>query len=148
MRRRCRQSTTQLALDEVANPRAHYSAQRAYAQSKLANVMHTFALARRLAGQPVTVNCLHPGVVASNLLPRWLRLIKPLLSPVILDEERGAATSMYLALSDKVAGISGQYFDEHQQIQHASALACDVERQEMLWQASVRWCALAGERPH
>jgi NAD(P)-dependent dehydrogenase (short-subunit alcohol dehydrogenase family) len=138
----------QLALDEVANPRAHYSAQRAYAQSKLANVMHTFALARRLAGQPVTVNCLHPGVVASNLLPRWLRLIKPLLSPVILDEERGAATSMYLALSDTVAGISGQYFDEHQQLQHASALACDVERQEMLWQASVRWCALAGERPH
>jgi NAD(P)-dependent dehydrogenase (short-subunit alcohol dehydrogenase family) len=131
-----------LVLEQVANSRASYSAQQAYAQSKLANVMHTFALARRLAGQPVTVNCLHPGVVASNLLPRWLRLIKPLLSPVIFDEERGAATTLHLAFSESLDNVSGQYFDEHQHIQHASALACDVERQEALWQASARWCGL------
>lgn len=132
-----------LELDQVANPRARYRAQQAYAQSKLANVMHTFALARRLAGQAVTVNCLHPGVVASNLLPRWLRLIKPLLSPVIFDEERGAATTLHLTLDDAVDHISGQYFDEHQQIQRASPLACDIEGQEALWQASLQWCAIA-----
>jgi NAD(P)-dependent dehydrogenase (short-subunit alcohol dehydrogenase family) len=131
-----------LALGQIADPEARYSAQQAYAQSKLANVMHTFALARRLAGRDLTVNCLHPGVVNSNLLPRWLRLIKPLLSRVIFDEERGAATTLHLALSAELENVSGQYFDEHQHIQHASALACDSEVQEALWEASVRWCGL------
>ena len=49
-------------------------------------------------GTSICVNCLHPGVVATNLLPRWLRLIKPLLSPVILDDERGARTTLLWAL--------------------------------------------------
>jgi NAD(P)-dependent dehydrogenase (short-subunit alcohol dehydrogenase family) len=132
-----------LQLEQVADPHARYRARAAYAQSKLANVMHTFALARRLAGQSISCNCLHPGVVATNLLPRWLRLIKPLLSPHILDEERGAATTLHLALSQAVENVSGQYFDEHQQIQRASALACDIEQQERLWQASAQWCGLA-----
>jgi NAD(P)-dependent dehydrogenase (short-subunit alcohol dehydrogenase family) len=132
----------QLALEQIPDPRARYRARAAYAQSKLANVMHTFALARRLSGHPVSVNCLHPGVVASNLLPRWLRLIKPLLSPVILDEERGAMTTLYVALSPALEHVSGQYFDEHQKIQQASALACNGELQEALWEASARWCGL------
>ncbi len=46
----------------------------------------------------ICVNCLHPGVVATNLLPRWLRVVKPLLSRVIFDAERGARTTLYLAL--------------------------------------------------
>jgi len=129
--------------DRISNARAHYSAIAAYAQSKLANVLHSFALARRFAGTARCANCLHPGVVASNLLPRWLRLVKPLLSRVILDCERGAQTSLYLALSDQVAGISGCYFDEHQQQQPAAALACDQQLQESLWQASERWTGLA-----
>jgi len=133
----------ELHLESLSDPRARYRAQAAYAQSKLANVMHNFALARRLSGQSISCNCLHPGVVATNLLPRWLRLIKPLLSPHIIDEERGAATTLYLAFSDAVRNISGQYFDEHQQIQRASALACDFQQQEALWQASARWCGIA-----
>jgi NAD(P)-dependent dehydrogenase (short-subunit alcohol dehydrogenase family) len=132
-----------LQLEQVVDPQPHYRARAAYAQSKLANVMHTFALARRLVGQSVSCNCLHPGIVASNLLPRWLRLIKPLLSPHIFDEERGAATTLHLALSQELENISGQYFDEHQQIQRASALACDIERQEELWKVSTQWCGLA-----
>jgi len=128
-----------LRLEQITDPQARYRPQAAYAQSKLANVMHTLALARRLADQQLTVNCLHPGVVASNLLPRWLRLIKPLLSPAILDEERGAATTLYLALSEAVEGISGKYFDEHQQVQQPSPLARRAETQEQLWQASARW---------
>jgi retinol dehydrogenase 12 len=123
----------------VTNPRARYRAVAAYAQSKLANVMHTFALARRLAGSGVSVNCLHPGVVATNLLPRWLRLVKPLLTRVMFDAERGARTTTYLALDPGVAGITGRYFDEHQHPQPAAPLANDLALQESLWKMSVLW---------
>ena len=130
-----------LDLNSVVNPKARYRAVATYAQSKLANILHTFALARRLAETGITVNCLHPGVVATNLLPRWLQIIKPLLSPVILDAERGAQTTLYLALSEKVAGISGKYFDENQNIQNASDAANNMLLQEALWAASERWTA-------
>ena len=128
-----------LDLEHVADSKAFYSGVAAYAQSKLANVMFTFALARRLASSEIAVNCLHPGVVATNLLPRWLRLIKPLLSRPIFDAERGARTTLHLALSPEFRGISGRYFDEHQREQPASALARDEAQQEMLWLASERW---------
>lgn len=132
-----------LDLARIADRGTPYSATAAYSRSKLANVMHTFALARRLAGSSgVTVNCVHPGVVATNLLPRWLRVIKPILSPNIIDAERGARTTLYLALSRDVAGVSGRYFDEFQQEQRASELAYDVALQEELWVASERWVGL------
>jgi retinol dehydrogenase 12 len=130
-----------LDLTRIADPKARYGSRAAYAQSKLANVLHTFALARRLAGTRITVNCLHPGVVATNLLPRWLQLIKPLINRVILDAERGARTTLHLALSNEVAGVSGRYFDENQAVQPAAVAANDVELQETLWQASERWVA-------
>jgi retinol dehydrogenase 12 len=137
---RAHYKSRQFDLSRVDAPRAGYSGTAAYAQSKLANVMYTFALARRLAGvSRVTVNCVHPGVVASNLLPPWLRLIKPLLSPNIIDVERGARTTLYLALSNEVAGVSGRYYDEHQKEQQASAIARDERLQETLWEASERW---------
>jgi len=128
-----------LDLAAVTNARARYGATVAYAQSKLANVMHTFALARRMAGTDITVNCLHPGVVATNLLPRWLRLVKPLITPGVFDAERGARTTVYLALDQSVAGITGRYFDEYQVPRVASALANDVELQESLWRMSAEW---------
>jgi len=133
-----------LDLAGVTDARARYDSMAAYAQSKLANVLWTFALARRLAGTTVTANCLHPGVVATNLLPRWLRIVKPLISRVIFDAERGARTTLYLALSDEVARMSGCYFDEHQVMQPASQLANDVALQESLWAACERWTAGAG----
>jgi NAD(P)-dependent dehydrogenase (short-subunit alcohol dehydrogenase family) len=125
--------------DRVTNPHARYNATAAYAQSKLANVLHTFALARRLAATRICVNCLHPGVVASHLLPAWLRIIKPLLSPVMLDVERGARTTLYLALADGVAGVTGRYYDEYQNPQPASLLANDVQLQQLLWSMSCLW---------
>jgi NAD(P)-dependent dehydrogenase (short-subunit alcohol dehydrogenase family) len=132
----------------IADRSVRYDAQAAYARSKLANIMHTFALARRLAGSSrVTVNCLHPGVVATNLLPPWLRLIKPILSPNIIDAERGALTTLYLALSQDVAGVSGRYFDEHQKEQRALDLAYDVTLQEALWEASERWVRGSAAEP-
>jgi NAD(P)-dependent dehydrogenase (short-subunit alcohol dehydrogenase family) len=132
------QGTLDLAL--IADPKARYGARAAYARSKLANVLHTFALSRRLASTRITANCLHPGVVATNLLPRWLQLIKPFISSVI-DEERGARTTLHLATSSHVAGVSGRYFDENQVEQPASAAANDLTLQETLWEASERWVA-------
>jgi retinol dehydrogenase-12 len=129
----------QIEFDRITNVRARYSAMAAYAQSKLANVLHTFALARRLSGTRICVNCLHPGVVATNLLPRWLRVVKPLISRVIFSPERGARTTLHLALSSELAGISGRYFDEHQLPQPAAPLANDLQLQESLWQMSARW---------
>jgi NAD(P)-dependent dehydrogenase (short-subunit alcohol dehydrogenase family) len=128
-----------LDLAAVTNARARYGPTAAYARSKLANVMHTFALARRMAGTGISVNCLHPGVVATNLLPRWLRVIKPLLTRVVFDAERGALTSVYLALDPSVAGISGRYFDEYQFPRAAYPLANDLELQESLWKMSAAW---------
>ena len=123
----------------VTDARVRYRATAAYAQSKLANVMHTFALARRLAGTGICVNCLHPGVVATNLLPPWLRVIKPLFTRVMFDAERGARSTIYLALDQDVTGISGRYFDECQLPRSASSLANDVALQESLWNMSALW---------
>jgi NAD(P)-dependent dehydrogenase (short-subunit alcohol dehydrogenase family) len=128
-----------LDLAAVTNPRSPYRATAAYAQSKLANVMHAFALARRTAGSDVSVNCLHPGVVATNLLPRWLRLVKPLITPAVFDAERGARTTIHLALDQSVAGVTGRYFDEYQRPCAAAPLANDIELQESLWKTSAEW---------
>jgi NAD(P)-dependent dehydrogenase (short-subunit alcohol dehydrogenase family) len=128
-----------LDLDAVTNPSARYRPTAAYAQSKLANVMHTFALARRMADAGISVNCLHPGVVATNLLPGWLRVVKPLITREMFDSERGARTTLYLALDESVAGISGRYFDEYQLPREASPLANDVALQESLWKSSAAW---------
>lgn len=132
-----------LDLARVRGVPGRFNPLAAYAQSKLANVLHAFALARRLAGTTVTVNCLHPGVVASNLLPSWLRLIKPLISPQMFDVERGAQTTLYLALADAVMHDSGKYFDEFQTVRPVLAAAHDVALQEALWEASTRWVGLS-----
>jgi len=134
-------------LERIGDARAPYNAMAAYARSKLANVLFTFALARRLSATDICVNCLHPGVVATNLLPRWLRLIKPLLTPVVFDVERGARTTLFLALSEEAARVTGRYFDEHQNPTHAAALADDLELQEMLWQKSAQWTGVPGWAP-
>ena len=132
-----------LDLATVADPHARYRPVAAYNRSKLANVMHTLALARRLDGSGITANCLHPGIVATHLLPRWLQLLKPLFSRQMLSEERGAATSLHLALSPDVAASSGRYYDEHQQPAAPLPAATDIGLQESLWRQSARWVGLA-----
>jgi retinol dehydrogenase-12 len=129
-------------LDTVDDRNARYSSTAAYARSKLANVMDTFLLDRQLTGSGVCVNCLHPGVVATNLLPGWLNLIRPLFKRNILTAERGARTTLYLALDERAAGLHGQYLDEHQQIQVAAAAARDRALQELLLARSARWTGL------
>jgi len=129
-----------LDLAQVAAPTKYaYRPRSAYAQSKLANVLHTFALARRLAGRGIAVNCLHPGVVRSGLLPPWLRAIKVVISPGMLDVTRGARTTLYLALDNEAGALTGAYVDENQKVRPAAPLAQSVALQEALWAASARW---------
>jgi len=136
-----------LDLGQVEDPESTpYRAQAAYAQSKLANVLHAFALARRVAARGISANCLHPGVIRSNLLPGWLRIVKPWISPGMFDVERGAQASLALALDPAMQPISGAYFDEHARPTAASALARSTALQEALWSASCRWVGLDDEK--
>ena len=131
-----------LDLDSVDDRKARYSSIAAYSRSKLANVMDTLVLARQLAGSGVRVNCLHPGVVATNLLPGWLNLIRPLFKRFILTPERGARTTLYLALDERAAALHGQYLDENSQVQSPAAAARDQTLQEQLLAHSTRWTGL------
>ncbi|MEZ5560675.1 MAG: SDR family oxidoreductase [Pseudomonadales bacterium] len=123
-----------------------YRAMQAYARSKLANVAYTLALARRLDGTGVTANCLHPGVVASNILPEdnaLLRFAGRVAARFMLTPERGAATSVYLALSPQVAAVSGGYFDQHQRLIAPAPAARDEALQQRLVANSRLWTGLS-----
>lgn len=119
---------------------------QAYASSKQALVMFSLSLAERLAGSEVTVNCLHPGVVATNILPDsrpWLKRAGRLVRGFMFDEERGARTTLHLALADSVASVSGAYFDECQRIRPVARAAKDPSARETLWQRSAQLTGLA-----
>jgi NAD(P)-dependent dehydrogenase (short-subunit alcohol dehydrogenase family) len=110
----------------------------AYSQSKLANIMFTYALARRLAGTDVTANCLHPGVVGTGFghnTPGLVNTILSLMRPFLLTPEKGALTSIYLASSPEVADVSGGYFAKSKPAK-SSARSLDVAAQERLWTVS------------
>ena len=118
-----------------------YSGFRAYGQSKLANVLFTYELARRLEGTGVTVNALHPGFVASNFgqtnneQNTLVRLGIRATQIVAISEEQGAETSIYLATSPEVEGMTGLYFDK-QQPKASCKESYDVAEQALLWQVS------------
>jgi NAD(P)-dependent dehydrogenase (short-subunit alcohol dehydrogenase family) len=111
---------------------------RAYFQSKLANVLFTYALARRLEGRGVTANCAHPGVLATNLLcdymgrPRALSAAHRLTHP---GPAQGAKVVLKLAFDPALEGRTGLYFHEGRETK-SSAASCDRALQERLWAAS------------
>ena len=131
-------------LDDLQCER-RYSGQRAYSQSKLANVLFTFELARRLAGMGVTATVLHPGVVRTGFggedPGRFVGLVTPLARPFMKSPEQGARTSIYLASSLEVEGVSGQYFADRRP-RRASARAYDEQMAARLWEASARLVGL------
>jgi NAD(P)-dependent dehydrogenase (short-subunit alcohol dehydrogenase family) len=115
-----------------------YGATRAYGRSKLANILFTRELARRLAGTRVTVNCLHPGFVASRFggeAGGWVGRLFPLVKLAGLSPEKGADTLVYLASSPEVATVTGGYFAKRTAIE-PSAAARDDAAAKKLWEAS------------
>jgi len=112
-----------------------YSGFAAYANSKLANVLFTYELARRLEGTGVTANCLHPGAVASNLFRGLPGLLEALIRLVTISPERGARTSIYLASSPDVEGVSGKYFARRRP-EKSSEASYDLEAARRLWEVS------------
>ncbi len=117
-----------------------YRAFRAYCQSKLANVLFTRELARRLEGSGVTANCLHPGFVATNFMTgqgpmHWVfRQMAPVFA---VSPEKGAETTIYLASSPEVAGTTGEYFAKSKP-NKATAAGRDDAAARRLWELSER----------
>lgn len=115
-----------------------YFIMKAYAQSKLANVMFTYELARRLEGSKVTANCLHPGMVNTNIgrdgnvVMRW---IQTLIFSRGISVEEGAETLVYLASSPEAAGVTGKYFYKLKAVKTLEA-SYDEDAQQRLWAIS------------
>jgi NAD(P)-dependent dehydrogenase (short-subunit alcohol dehydrogenase family) len=115
-----------------------YSGLSVYGRSKLANILFTRELARRLAGSGVTVNCFHPGVVATRFGSSsggFAGLLIPLLRPFFISPEKAADTLVYLASSPEVAKTTGEYFVKRKVTQPSSAARDDVAAKK-LWEAS------------
>ena len=113
-----------------------YNAQTAYAQSKLANVLFAFALARRLEGTSVTSNALHPGTVRTDIVRDLPWIVRMLIGLIFISAERGAETSIMLASDPAYQSVTGRYFDQGNEVS-AAKTALDVEAQEALWRESL-----------
>ncbi len=123
----------------------NYNGFNAYSQSKLANILFTYELARRLQGTKVTVNCFHPGVVRTNLgrgnigiIPFFFRS----MGPFLLSPERGAETGIYLALSREVDSITGKYFVKKKEVRSSNE-SYSEENVRRLWNLSEELTGLA-----
>lgn len=125
-----------------------YDPRAAYNLSKLLDILFTYALAARLGGSGVTANCLHPGWPIRTNLDREARGLFGLVSKVskrfAVSAEQGASTSIYLATSPEVWGISGGYFTSCRAVT-SSALSRDDAAAERLWRLSEHLCTLAGQ---
>jgi len=122
-----------------------YDPVRVYGRTKLANVLFTYELARRLGGTGVTANCLHPGVVATKLMADYMNV--PLVGGAIArtfgaSTEKGAETSIYLAASREVEGVTGRYFVGQRETRSSPA-SYDGTLQQRLWEESARLTSLA-----
>lgn len=119
---------------------AAYDGWKAYAQSKLANVLFTYELARRLDGTGVTANCLHPGLVGTAFAsrgPALIRILSRLARPLLRSPANGAATSVYLASAPDVARVTGQYF-AGRRARRSSQASYDRALAARLWGVSER----------
>jgi NAD(P)-dependent dehydrogenase (short-subunit alcohol dehydrogenase family) len=106
-------ATGRIDFDDLQGERS-YSGAEAYSQSKLANVLFTYELARRLQGSLVTANAVHPGVVRTSFGAEdpgtTQRLLVPLIRPLMRSPTRGAATSIHVASAPDLEQVTGRYF--------------------------------------
>jgi NAD(P)-dependent dehydrogenase (short-subunit alcohol dehydrogenase family) len=130
-----------IKLDDLQSEQ-HYRSMRAYGQSKLALVLFSYELAQRLEGTGVTVNCLHPGFVTTNIgqgnISSFARTVtKFILSFFGVSPEEGARTSIYLASSPDLEGVTGKYFVKSIPKRSVS-ISYDESLQDQVWEASAK----------
>jgi NAD(P)-dependent dehydrogenase (short-subunit alcohol dehydrogenase family) len=131
-----------LDLDDLHFKRRKYSGFKAYGASRLATVFFTQEFAERLKEKDITVNSLHPGHVDTNMWDLWgaqrrwyQSLLSGMMKLFLISAEEGAQTSIYLASSGEVKGITGKYFAK-KKIKAASEKCSDIKLQKELWQLS------------
>ena len=138
------QALGRVAFDDLQGAE-DYSGARAYNQSKLANVLFTYELARRLQGTSVTANALHPGVVNTSFGredPAGIqRVLVPFLRPLMKSPEKGAATSIHLSSAPALGQVSGQFFSGSTP-RRSSPRSYDTAVAARLWQVSVELTGL------
>ena len=139
-------SIKEMQINELINPK-EYNRSLVYGRSKLANVLFSFELFRRLVNTNITVNTLDPGGVATNfarnngLIP-WIKHIGFYFSKHSLrTPKQGAETIIYLASSPEVEKVSGKFFIEKKQKQ-ASPLAYNAYLAKQLWELSEKQCGI------
>jgi len=133
-------------LDDLQGEKG-YKGAKAYSQSKLATVLFTCELARRLDGTGVSANCLHPGVVGTNFgsgVSGAFGVMVRALRPFMLSPAKGAETSIYLASSPEVEGLSGRYFVKKTEARSSDA-SHDERLARRLWEASAELTKLPAQ---
>ena len=138
------QSMGKIDFDDLMGE-SKYSGQTAYNQSKLANVMFTYELARRLASTGVTATALHPGMTNTSFSAEDpSRAFAPLvvvMRPFMRKPERGADTSVYLASAPEAEGLTGQYFADRQP-KKSNKASYDAGMASRLWRVSAELVGL------
>lgn len=135
-----------LPFDDLMSEK-NYSGVRANNQAKLALILFTYELARRLEGTGVTVNALHPGAVATEAVSKdpdvsaFGRFMYGLFKLFFLSPEKGAETSIYLASSPEVEGVTGKYFIKRRAVA-SSPESYDTEIAQRLWETSMKLTGL------
>ena len=126
-----------------------YSGSRAYNQSKLANVMFTYELAKRLEGTGVTATALHPGVTSTAFSAEdpAMGLLVKVMRPFMRSPAKGADTAVYLASSADAEGISGKYFADRK-VKKSRDSSYDTAITARLWHVSADLVGLPGDRRH
>lgn len=138
------QSMGRIAFDDLQGERG-YRGQAAYSQSKLANVLFTYELARRLEGTGVTANCVHPGVVRTGFGqedPNVAYRLTWVARPFMRTPERGAETVVYLGSSPEVEGVTGQYW-ANRKPRSSAKRSYDPETARWLWEVSAQLTGLS-----
>ena len=128
----------QLNFDDLQN-RLGFSAMKAYGQSKLANIYFTYVLSANLENSGVTANALHPGFVATNFGRSNGGVFSPLFKIfqiAAISPEEGAQTSIYLASSPEVEGVTGKYFVKSKAVK-SSPVSYDMDAARKLWDISL-----------
>lgn len=132
------------------NSEKSYDPKKAYEMSKLCNVLFTRELAKKLEGTNVTANCLHPGIVDTDLM-RHMGVVSSFFGKIFVypflwiftkKPEAGAQTTLFCALDPALEKVTGEYFADCKKTE-VTDQAKDDKMAEWLWKLSEKWCRLA-----